>query len=95
MCELLTGPAGQIAPQLDGVATFLLTDRALEQTHHLFNGTAWVQLLGELVRPAGQSHMSFSTTFRRTITFGTCGAFWFTPERSRTKGRAWSPCSPG
>lgn len=47
--ELLTGPAGQIAPQLDGVATFLLTDRPFEQTHHLFNGTAWVQLLGELV----------------------------------------------
>jgi hypothetical protein len=47
--ELLTAPGGQIAPQLDGVATFLLTDRPFEQTHHLFNGIAWVQLLGELV----------------------------------------------
>ena len=47
--ELLTGPDGQIATQLDGVARFLLTDRPFEQTHHLFNGAAWVQLLGELV----------------------------------------------
>lgn len=47
--ELLTGPDGQISTQLDGVATFLLTDRPFEKTHHLFNGTAWVQLLGELV----------------------------------------------
>ena len=47
--ELLTGPDGQIPAQLDGVATFLLTDRPFEQTHHLFNGTEWMRLLGDLV----------------------------------------------
>ena len=47
--ELLTGPDGQIPAQLDGVATFLLTVRPFEQTHHLFNGTEWIRLLGDLV----------------------------------------------
>jgi hypothetical protein len=46
--ELLTGPDGQIPAQLDGVATFLLTARPFEQTHHLFNGTEWIRLLGDL-----------------------------------------------
>jgi hypothetical protein len=47
--ELLTGPDGQIATQLEGVATFLLQDNTSEQTHVVLNGAGWIQVLRDLV----------------------------------------------
>jgi hypothetical protein len=46
---LLTGPDGQITPQLQGVATFLLQDNTAEQTHVVLNGAGWIHVLGDLV----------------------------------------------
>jgi hypothetical protein len=46
---LLTGPTGQITPQLQRLATFLLNNNSAEQAHHIVNGAGWMLLLTNLV----------------------------------------------
>ncbi|MDT5133674.1 MAG: hypothetical protein QOE41_2985, partial [Mycobacterium sp.] len=47
--QLLTGPDGEILTQLEGVATFLLEDNTAERTQEILNGSAWIQVLRDLV----------------------------------------------
>lgn len=47
--NVLTGPDGQIQPQLDGVRTLLLDDNTAEQVDRLLSRGTWTRLLGQLV----------------------------------------------